>query len=248
MRRIGVVLLFGALFSSSGCGDDSSTRRVDGQTDRFAGADVSTFAILDSDGAVQQVGMTLPAVAIEGAKSITAVTALYLDFPKAVRETTFFDHFGLDWQPKGHEPQVFGSPHFDFHFYGIGQTEREAIDCKSEPKPSPEALPKGYVVLDTTTEPDGTCVPKMGVHATTLQDLVPNFTEVFILGYHAGKLAFVEPMVDQAYLALKRPFEREVPRPDKLGRSTRWPASFELRYDADDEAFSLTFSDFSAIE
>ena len=42
--------------------------------------------------------------------------------------STIFDHVGLDWNPHGHEPeQIYGKPHFDFHFYEISAEAVAAI-------------------------------------------------------------------------------------------------------------------------
>ena len=39
-----------------------------------------------------------------------------------------FDHVTLDWNPGGHEPQgLYTHPHFDFHFYLLGEDEVAAI-------------------------------------------------------------------------------------------------------------------------
>src|SRR5687768_12247168 len=42
---------------------------------------------------------------------------------------TPFKFVELDWNPGGHEPPgVYDTPHFDFHFYTIAKSERDAID------------------------------------------------------------------------------------------------------------------------
>ena len=115
-------------------------------------------------------------------------------------------------------------------------------------------LPAPYIIPGTGTEPDGTCVPDMGVHAIdpTSPELDPNapqpFTETLILGYHAGKLAFLEPMVTQQYLKDRNEFTLDVPMPQSLGKSTMWPSKLSMRFDAAANEYMNELYDFQFVD
>ena len=66
--------------------------------------------------------------------------------------STAYNHIGIDWNPRGHEPKgIYDKPHFDFHFYMISSEERDKItasgeDCKNlSKKPASGYIPEGYV-------------------------------------------------------------------------------------------------------
>ena len=93
------------------------------------------------------------------------------------------------------------------------------------------------MIPGTALEPEGSCVPAMGVHALDvrspeLQEEPEVFTRTLILGYHNAEITFIEPMVTQAHLAERSEWAWDVPRPTVLGRSVLWPATFEVSFDA----------------
>lgn len=67
---------------------------------------------------------------------------------------------GGHWNPHGHPPaNIYDRPHFDFHYYTIGEQERHMIapgDVKLSVHTGTEYLPEGYIPTDT--------VPMMGLH------------------------------------------------------------------------------------
>jgi hypothetical protein len=70
----------------------------------------------------------------------------------------------LDWNPHGHEPeQIYGAPHFDFHFYSISQAERAAIPAY-EADPTKFDNGPGAAYLPPTYMNFGGGVPQMGAH------------------------------------------------------------------------------------
>ena len=121
-----------------------------------------------------------------------------------------------------------------------------------------DVVPDFYMIpsaaIDDGTPSGGTCVPKMGVHALDvrspeLQETDPSpFDATLILGYHAGALSFIEPMVTQAHFGTRANWGWDIPRPKKLGRSVLWPARLEANYDADSDTYDVVFSEFSPIE
>jgi len=250
------------LLTLAACGDgDDDGSRSFGESGVEFGAEVTTWAVRDR-GEIVEVGATIPIALIEnaplddepdgtdhGSGDGPAGAILSLRYPQAVRDTTFIDHLEIHWNAHGHEPiGIYTLPHFDFHFYGVPEETVWAVDCADGAvQPSPDRVPPPYIPLPV-------CVPEMGVHS--LDPRSPEvdpvnrqpFTTVFIYGFQAGELAFLEPMLTREYLLEIHEYESDLPLPEVLGRSTRLPKKFRLTYDADDEAYEMVFSDFIAID
>lgn len=263
-------LLSSALISAlllSGCGDDGDdatpepiTGIVQGASGTLATGTVSTWAELDA-GVVTRVGASIAAATVDSATDRESVSVA---FPAQAIEQTFFNHFGANFEAEGHDPPPYLVAHFDLHFYGIDETTRLAIDCEDEalpdgvtanvPASGNDYLPDNYLIPSPALDPDGTCVPEMGVHAinVTSPELAPEdapaFTATQILGFHAGNLAFIEPMIALDHLKEKPAISWEVPQPAKLGRSVLWPARFTADYNDADATYDLVYSEFTASE
>jgi hypothetical protein len=156
--------------------------------------------------------------------------AISLKFhPKAAG--TPFEHFGLDWNPKGHEPEfIYGKPHFDFHFYMMGEAERLAIppyDVDSSKfllAPAPAYLPATYI------NPGGG-VPQMGVHWIDVTSPELNgapFTQTFIYGSYNNKVTFYEPMITEEFIKANTSFERSIPMPIKFQKTGYYPTKMKI--------------------
>lgn len=251
-----VLRAVGALLMLAGCTAPAAVLpagTVAGETRSLNGASVTTWARLDAAQQVSAIGATLPLAAVEGASADDQETTfLRLAFPEAVRQQTYVDHLSLDFNPHGHAPpRIYDVPHFDMHFFGLSSQEVEAIDCSQESGVTAEQIPAGYALLPP---PKGMCEPKMGFHVVKLDspELAPEnpqpFTHTMVIGYYAGKFAFIEPMVTRAYLLTRQNFSHAVPKPASLGRSTRYPTTFTATYDAGTNAYQLTLSDFVAAQ
>ena len=244
----------------SGCGDDSADS-AEGPTGEL---DAHSWALTDDDGVVTHVGFSINR---EAAESLTEVDGgvgpaegydpgarFQLSLPAEVLEQTLFDHIGIDFMYAGHEPGPFLVPHFDFHFYTVSDDEILAIDCVDEPMPDAARMPAPYIIPSTEMDPEGTCVPAMGVHAidptapTLAPDSTTPFSEHFVLGYHNAELIFIEPMIAQSTLAAGTELSGSVPRPDTFGRTTLYPATWSLALSADGTEYEVVFSDFSEIQ
>ena len=245
-------------------GGGSMAGVMHGSEAAFGAGTVSTWALLDDDGTVLEVGVSLSASALDEAVESEHV---HVPFPEEVVEQTFFDHFVIDFESGGHPPGPYLVPHFDFHFYGITDETQLAIDCLAEPLPEGvvagepamgnDYLPDMYMIPGTgleTDDPSGTCVPEMGVHAIDLTsgELDPenpaDFTISYILGYHMGSLAFIEPMMSQDYVATRPEISTAVKGPAKLGWSTQWPTQFDTSYDEETGMYHLVYSEFVAVD
>jgi hypothetical protein len=254
MRTIYVTaaLLVGLTGCSSEDGDGPGpvpgADRQYGETAMLAGGEVSTWAELDDQGAIAQLGLTVAATAIDAADRNEEV---YPAVPASVQGSTPFDHVGFGYQGQGHGPPgVYDLPHFDIHFYLVDDATRQAVDCVDEPMPAADRVPEPYFIPGTGLEPDGTCVPGMGIHALNplspeLAQVEPEpFTHTLIYGYHGGELAFVEPMVTQEWLGARESFSYDIQRPGGIAADQLWPNRLTGSYDANAEAYHLVFDGF----
>jgi len=145
----------------------------------------------------------------------------------AKASATPYDHVGLDWNPIGHEPeQIYGKPHFDFHFYMMSAEAVAAIppyevdSLKFKNWPAPAYFPANYFNA-------GGGVPQMGAHWIDLTSPEIGggqpFTQTFIFGSYDGKVTFYEPMITLEFLKASSNFERNIPQPAKVQKSGYYP-------------------------
>src|SRR5689334_2065181 len=104
-----------------------------GQVYQFQDGKAWTWVELDSDQKPLRIGIAIDDAAMNSLDPGTPggghnmMNSLSLQFPEKAGVTPF-KHAMLDWNPHGHEPaNVYDKPHFDFHFYTIEKTERDAI-------------------------------------------------------------------------------------------------------------------------
>jgi len=155
-----------------------------------------------------------------------------------------YDRIVFDWNPHGHVPPgVYDVPHFDFHFYLIGEDATNKITAVGEDlerahkAPAPEFMPAGYIL------PPGTEVPKMGAHAidpTGDEFTKKSFTKTFIYGFYDGEMIFVEPMITKAYLETKPDVTLPVKVPKAYAKLAYYPTQYGIRYDADSGKYDIT--------
>ncbi|WP_269850649.1 DUF5602 domain-containing protein [Methanosarcina horonobensis] len=154
-----------------------------------------------------------------------------------------YDHIGIDWNPKGHEPQgIYDRPHFDVHFYMIGQKERDKITATEEDManlskdPEPEYVPEGYV-----STPGG--IPRMGAHwidPTSPEFNEQPFEETFIYGFYDGEMVFVEPMVTIDFLKTKPELTKQLKLPKCYPTEAYYPTSYSIRYAENTEEYTVS--------
>ena len=172
----------------------------------------------------------------------------------AMPPSSGLSHLTMYWEPMGHAPTTFMTPHFDFHFYLAPRDEQLAIDCSDLTKPA--ALPAGYVLPDEVLPPDvaqmigvdtlvGVCVPEMGMHSLVEVELASDspFRGTMVLGYYRGEPIFIEPMLSRAMLLERQPFSLEIPR--LPGFTGQQPTAFRAEYDVELDAYRFIFSGFS---
>ncbi|HEX5323514.1 MAG TPA: hypothetical protein VFW40_06990 [Capsulimonadaceae bacterium] len=221
-------------------------RTVLGSSQRVCGAPVTAWARVGADNRVLAAGVTIPLSVMQnppekpGNGPVGAVAVVR--FPKIVRDTTYFNHFEMQWNPHGHPPACcFGLPHFDFHFYGIPASEEWTFKFRDPKAPAADRMPAGYVYPGADQ-----CVPNMGVHAVRPGDINPKhaFIVNMVAGFYDGQMNFIEPMVTREYLLNKQNFTLPVPMPKVLGRHTLYPTRFQGIYNKKAKSYELIFSGF----
>lgn len=193
----------------------------------------------DKKGTPTAIGVTFTETALTGLPEDMPPTGLpgweyILPLPREPGVKPF-DHIGLDWNPKGHiPPGIYDVPHVDIHFYFISTKEREKITAKGadldrcKKKPSPEFIPKDY------TLPDGTELPRSGVHwidPTAPEFNKQSFTKTFIYGSYNGGVTFIEPMIAKSFIDTRPIATEEIKLPAAYQKPGYYPLSYSIRYD-----------------
>lgn len=219
--------------------------------------EVCTWALMKGPDLVE-AGATIPLATIEGAPAEASMTwppkpVASIDLPDGVKKLTPLRQLIINWEPGGHPPAAFLTPHFDFHFYAITPAEIAAIDCKDERKPP--ALPRAYGLPDIPLPEHmahmmgvpsliGLCVPNMGMHAIPEVEIARAgaFEGTMVVGYYGGRPIFVEPMIAKATLLKKASFDLPIPA---VPGAARFPATFQARWDAARREYRFTLSGFA---
>jgi hypothetical protein len=224
---------------------------------------VRTYIVI-RDGSPVELGIALTEGALRGLPEVHGGDGphsghiAYL-LPMHPQNPTPYQFAELDWNPHGHEPmQIYGVPHFDFHFYTISRAERLAID-PADPRfverarslPSTEYIPQGY--LDAATilgaPPEAVVIPQMGLHwvdpATPELNGAP-FTHSFFFGSWNGQLIFGEPMISKAFLETKPDVTAPIAQPQKYSPAGFYPGSYRIYWDAQQKEIRVALTDFQA--
>jgi hypothetical protein len=154
-----------------------------------------------------------------------------------------YQHVVMDWNPHGHFPdEIYGAPHFDFHFYLISPSDRAKIICDENDAeiclkmPLEEEVAPFYVPA-----PDG--VAKMGWHWVDSRAPELNgktFKSTFIYGYYDGQLIFLEPMMTRKFLLSKAHFSKTLSQPAQVRVHGYYPAKYGLIFDSPRDVFQVT--------
>jgi hypothetical protein len=168
-----------------------------GQTAVLGNGYIRSYVTTDSNGVPISIGIVMTEGALTGLPARN--TEVNMPLPQPVPP---YDHIAVDWNPHGHEPtQIYGVPHFDFHFYMVNQATLQQITAtgadleRAMKNPPVQFIPPGYIA----TPP----VPQMGTHwlpGSTPELHGQPFTQVFLYGFYNGEMIFIEPMITAAYL------------------------------------------------
>ena len=286
---IHAALALGALGAlAAACNDESTSpndgaRRVYGAALAVGNGTARSYILTDGDDTPVEVGVALDEKAMEGLPAPMAMppssgdghehvdTHIY-DLAMPAQNPTPYKFVELDWNPAGHEPPgIYDIPHFDFHFYTIAKTERDAIDptalgeaqflAKSATLPPDEQRAPNFVALTAPGTPI-VAVPHMGVHwidirTPELQGMLGHpenakpFTTTFIHGSWDGKFIFDEPMITRAFIMGRKTAATAAQRDSLIslplpGRTTAGltPGAYRVTYDADAKEYRIALTQF----
>jgi len=244
------VLCILVLVLAGGCGrpateGQAATRPPDtyfGQPQRIGNGTVKTFVRPDPSGQPAELGLVMTASSMEGlpAEDTVPPTMLMLGFPPEAKATVL-DHVMMNWNSHGHKPaEVFGTPHFDFHFYLSDAASVMAIDPGSADFATRSAhLPEArYMPRDYKPEPGlpgANTVPAMGLHwVDSSARIVPGeyqFTQIFINGSWDGRYTFMEPMFTRDWLLTHPTLQANIKEPTAYQRDGYYPTTYSVRFD-----------------
>lgn len=232
-----IYLLAAVLFFSS----LNASEMIKGETKTAYGYPMSTWALLDDEHKVKEVGFDFYLGTIENAPigtSFESEPPFVLDFPSVVKQTTFINHLEFNWRTGGHPPLPYEVAHTDMHFYTLSPKEVSSIDCTNTKPPKPGEIPPGYALLEH-------CEKAMGYHAFDVmkrKNLHQPFTKEVILGYYDGKLIFVEAMASKEFLLSKKDFSLSIPVPTTIHK-TLWPTKVTAKYEKNENMFRISLTD-----
>ena len=251
--------------------------------------EVATFVTQDTKGVPKQIGVafnvnalaSLPTSTSDGSWDIINSKdevvwfccghEISLNFPEDV--SIPFKHFVLNWNPEGHPPpDVYTVPHFDFHFYTIGNEERKAISAPTAEDACPGILDPGnnpvFVPLDCSTFfeaimslPEdqqapgymtvGAVEPGMGNHQINLSSPEFNgkaFTETWIYGTYGGNITFWEPMITKTTIEQVKQGEKsctDFPTPKAAPEGGYYPSTYCISRDGN--LYKITLENFKLL-
>ncbi|WP_413586642.1 hypothetical protein [Bdellovibrio sp. HCB274] len=211
----------------------------------------SSFAKLNDSQTIDSIGMVFSGKVLEGLPAGHRHDYEYtLTLPPDISLPPF-NHFTINWNPHGHAPtEIYGVPHFDFHFYFISEHQRHSIKCDGTDnaicmkQPRDEYKPRFYV-----PGPEG--VPMMGWHWVDLRSPELNgkpFTASYIYGFYNGEIIFLEPMIALSYLQTKPQVTAQIPLPSNAAVPGKYPASYSLIYDSVRDLFWLSLEQLTEIK
>jgi hypothetical protein len=256
MRGIGsAIAACTALTFLSGCSAESAAPTNSGTffgpSQSLGNGTTRTYVTLDEGGNPTEAGLRLTATALDGLPDNPQT--LMLDLPDQASATAF-DHVMLDWNPQGHEPpDLFGKPHFDFHFNMVDMATMSAISpsdpdyaAKAERAPEAKYVPQGYVVFPGASAATQ-AVPAMGVHVVDSTDtsLVPgsyDFKHIIINGTWDGRYTFIEPMITREWLLTKPASQYPLKLPQAYQKSAYYPTTYGVHFDEQAKEYVISLA------
>jgi hypothetical protein len=242
------VALGAAMASAPGC--SKGERLVQGECRPLNGASVCAWHTMSGDQVVA-FGATIPLKAVEAAPADMPMAwppkvDAVIRMDSMVKSTIGFDNITIYWEPHGHPPGPYLTPHFDFHFNTMDVSR---IDCADSTKPA--SAPVGYELPDVAIPQMkvtlvGLCVPGMGMHALLTSELRSTglFQKTMLVGYYHKRPIFLEPMVTKATMMERKTFTLEIPAVAGTG-AARYPTKFSAYYDSTALAYKFTLSGFA---
>lgn len=221
-----------------------------GPAKNIGSGQASSFVKMDVVQKVTSLGLVFSGKCLEGLPESRGHDYEYsLDLPASISLPPY-DHFAMNWNPHGHIPEeIYGVPHFDFHFYFITKHQQHMIGCDGTDnaicmkQPISEYIPPFYI-----SGPGG--VPMMGWHWVDFRS--PEFhgqpfTTTYIYGFYNGEMIFLEPMMALSFLKIRPQFTKEVPLPKYVAKPGSYPAKYSLAYDSVQDLYWLSLEKLTAL-
>src|SRR5688500_17171077 len=137
MQRVAGALTGPAVaIAIAGCvGASGQPRHVQGGCADVHGGQVCTFATMTGRDDVVEVGATIPLATIAQAPADVEMkwppqANAVLQLPPEAAAATGLQLLTIFWEPHGHPPGPYLTPHFDFHFYNISKAEIGRASCR----------------------------------------------------------------------------------------------------------------------
>lgn len=225
-----------------------SAKTINGEKMSLGNGNVYSYAVTSENGIPQSLGIALTEEALNGLSTVDQTFMIPL--PTGV-EIPPYKYVMINWNPHGHEPEnIYGLPHFDFHFYALSDLKREAISCMGDDAaictkmPEANYLPKYYI-------PTPAGVPQMGWHWLDSRSPELNgkrFTSTFIDGFYNGKMIFVEPMITREFLLSKTYLYQELSMPKNYYYRGYYPGAYVVKYDSDKKVYRIILKNLEKID
>lgn len=211
---------------------------------------VRSYIEVDCNNTPVSLGIAMTGKTLEGLPDIEHEYDYLLPMPE-VYKIPPYEHVMLNWNPHGHEPtEIYGAPHFDFHFYTITNEVRSKITCSGDDeaiclkKPDPDYLPQYYA-------PTPAGVPGMGWHwfdTRSPEFHGQPFTSTLIYGFYDGQVAFIEPMITRDFLLNHGTVEADIPLPAKVKKGGYYPDHYSVSYDSVQDMISVALKQFTKLD
>lgn len=248
-----IILLAPACTSDSDV-DLGITRTVYGKSVPMGSGIAQSWVTLDAANNPVSIGVNLSKEAVHGfpEHSMAAhdmaddshMGMIYYEvsLPDIAKAKTPYNHIGLDWNPMGHPPAFYQTPHFDAHFYMITpdvqqQIGNEMTDPKINIAPEAKYLPADYIDAQVN-------VPQMGKHWFDKFSPELNggeFTQTFIYGTYDGQVAFLEPMFTLAYLSSRPNDTFPIKQPAEFARKgLYYPTTYTIRHNPRTDGYTIS--------
>jgi len=219
-----------------------------GETQIMGDGTVRSFVDIAEDGTPRAIGATFTETAMLNlpmeVKDAHGVAGEYLVRMPAQAEAFGIDHIQIDWAPQGHDPKpIYGTGHFDFHFYTIPTTTRAGIPNEGEKteiayrQPGEGQVPPNYIPAPKSQ------AKYMGAHWVDVTSPELNgkpFTSTFIYGYWDGLPSFYEPMITKETIEKRESWSKDIPVAKAFAQDGWHPTKYALRYDAKRREFTVS--------
>ena len=214
---------------------------------------IRTYLIVDDSGNPSELGVAISETAMATLPDLSdkppmeSFIAMELTMPEG--SPAPYRLVGFDWNSIGHPPvDIYGEPHFDFHFYMIDTAVKSAILPAEGEAPNEfgefadtpfaeramKAPTAGYLPVHYAYAP-GSAVPMMGGHwidPASHEFHGQAFDKTLIYGTWDGEVIFVEPMITKAFIESKPEGTYDIPAPEKVPSPGWYPSAYVVKYDA----------------